>query len=311
MAKPRIAILGTGAPADDCGDALAGQYSVTEQTAEPDALLARADDRDIDAAALCDAEQSLAEQLALADRLLDRHVGVLLLRPTVPHGIEGMGLIERIGGHSLIRLRARPVGHRVSVFKRLFDIVFSLGVLLAGLPAWLLIAAVIFFQDRGPVFFAQDRVGRFGRTFSFLKFRTMWPDADEHREWYEERYGRDGHLFKLADDPRRTPFGKLLRRFSLDEVPQFLHVLTGRMSVVGPRPPLPSEVARYEPWQRMRLAGWMGVTGLWQVCGRSEVPALDDIVLLDALYLHNHSFALDLRIILRTIRVMLSGKGAY
>jgi lipopolysaccharide/colanic/teichoic acid biosynthesis glycosyltransferase len=311
MNKPRIAILGIGLPADATAAALGSRYRLTEQTDDPRRLVDAVRNKDAEAAALCAPDEPLASQLELADRLLVCGADVFILRPSVPHGIEGLGLVERIGDKKLVRLPARPIGHRVSPAKRLFDVAFALIVLLAGLPLWLLIAAIVFVQDRGPVFFVQDRVGRFGRPFRFLKFRTMWPDADRHRGWYEARYGRDGHLFKLADDPRRTPLGGLLRRFSLDEVPQFLHVLTARMSVVGPRPPLPSEVDEYRPWQQMRLAGWMGVTGLWQVCGRSEVRALDDIVLLDAIYLHNQSFQLDARIILRTIHVMVNGRGAY
>ncbi|MFW6158245.1 MAG: sugar transferase, partial [Planctomycetota bacterium] len=237
---------------------------------------------------------------------------VALLRHSVPHGIEGLGLIRKHAGREpLLFLPARRMPPRLSLVKRLFDVVFSAAVLGLGLPAWLLVAAAVKLGDRGPVFFVQDRVGAGGRHFRFVKFRTMVPGADAHHADFEAEHREDGHLFKLRDDPRRTAVGRVLRRFSLDEVPQFLHALSGRMSVVGPRPPLPAEVERYRPWQHLRLRGWVGLTGLWQVCGRSEIRDLNDIVLLDALYLHNHSLLLDLRIVLRTIHVILSRRGAY
>jgi lipopolysaccharide/colanic/teichoic acid biosynthesis glycosyltransferase len=310
--KRRIAIFGDGRPAEQCDRALASDFGVELVTPHRAELDAAVEERKVDLVALCNPDAGLAAQLELADGLLTRGVDTALLRPCVPHGIEGLGLARRwIDGRPLLFLPARPIPHRPAAVKRLFDVVFSAAVLLLGLPLWAAIALGIKLQDGGPVFFAQDRVGPDGSTFRFIKFRTMWPDADEHREWYEQRHGREGHLFKLEDDPRRTAFGRILRRFSLDEIPQFLHALSGTMSVVGPRPPLVSEVGAYRPWQRRRLAGWFGLTGLWQVCGRSEVRDLDEIVLLDLLYLHHHSAALDLRIILRTLRVVLTRHGAY
>jgi len=310
--KKRIAVLGAGELAESLRAEFAPRSDIILTTDEPAAVVAAADRGDVDEAALCNPDAPLAAQLELADELLRRGVGVMLLRPSVPHGIDGLGLVRsRLGGRPLVFLPARPVRHRLSPGKRLFDMLFSAGVLGVGFLPCCLIALLVKLQDRGPVFFVQDRVGPGGRTFRFIKFRTMWPDADAHRGWYEARHGKDGHLFKLKHDPRRTPLGRLLRRFSLDEIPQFLHALSGRMSVVGPRPPLPSEAEQYAPWQRMRLSGWFGLTGLWQVCGRSEIRELDDIVLLDALYLHNHGPLLDLRIILRTMRVVLTRRGAY
>jgi lipopolysaccharide/colanic/teichoic acid biosynthesis glycosyltransferase len=312
ISRKRIAILGHGPASEQCSEALADRFHVVESPHSPSALETLAQQSKIDAVVLADPEAPLSEQLEQADSLLKAGLDVLLLRPEAPHGIDGLGLVlMHIGPWPLLHLRARPVTRRPSLPKRLFDLLFSAVVVLLGaLPAALL-ALIIKLQDRGPVFFVQERVGAGGRTFRFIKFRTMWPDADRHRAWYEQRHGQDGHLFKLADDPRRTPIGRLLRRFSIDELPQFLHVLTGRMSVVGPRPPLPSEVARYRPHQRLRLAGWFGITGLWQICGRAEVRNLDEIVLLDTLYLHNHSARLDLQIILRTLRSVLTRHGAY
>ena len=310
--KKRIAILGPADTAGQCAAQFAVEYDITLTTDQSAELLTHTEEADLEAAALCTPEAPLAEQLDLAQQLLEQGLTVLLLRPSVPHGIEGLGLVRhQVDGRPLLALPARPIGHRPSLGKRLFDIVFSAAVLLLGFPLWLLIALAIKLRDRGPVFFVQDRVGVDGRHFGFIKFRTMWPDADAHRAWYESQHGKEGHVFKLRDDPRRTPVGRVLRRFSLDEAPQFWHALVGQMSVVGPRPPLPSEVVRYRDCQRMRLSGWFGLTGLWQVCGRSEIRDLDDIVLLDALYLHNHTVLLDLHIILRTLHVVLAGRGAY
>lgn len=310
--KKRAAFLGPADAAERCKRELSGDCDLAFTTSDPSALNSMADAGDLDEVVLGNPEDGLAAQLKLASDLLQRHISVAILRPAVPHGIDGLGLVtRRLDGMPLLALPARRSGPRVGTLKRLFDILFSAAVLALGIPLWLFIALVTKLQDRGPVFFAQERIGPRERRFRFFKFRTMWPDAERHREWLEQRHLRDGHVFKVADDPRRTKFGRLLRRFSLDEVPQFWHALTGRMSVVGPRPPLPVEADRYERWQRMRLTGWFGLTGLWQVCGRSEIRNLDDIVLLDALYLHNHSLALDLRILLRTIRVVLAGRGAY
>ncbi len=310
--RPRIGILGPAETLDACAEELSRDHEVVARTESTEELLSNADAGGIDAAALCNPEAGLAAQLELADGLLRRGLAVVLLRPSVPHGIEGLGLARRrVNGQPLLFLRPRPIAHKPAAVKRLIDVLLSAAVLLLGLPFWCLVAIAIKLQDWGPVFFVQERVGTGGRRFRFIKFRTMWPDADAHREWYEKRHGEAEHVFKLKDDPRRTPVGRLLRRFSLDEVPQFLHVLSGKMSIVGPRPPLPVEVERYRPWQRMRLSGWFGVTGLWQVCGRSEIRNLDDIVLLDVLYLHRHSAWLDLRIMLRTVWVVLIQRGAY
>jgi len=319
-ARKRIAVLVAGESAETWRAEFASEFDVALVTDDPAQLRSAVARSEVgasavapgmDAVALCNPLAGLGAQLELAEEFLRCGTDVLLLRPDMPHGIEGLGLVvRRIGGQLLLSLPARRISASVPAMKRLLDLLVSAAVLLAGAPLWLLIATAVKIQDRGPVFFAQDRVGPGGRAFRFLKFRTMWPDADRHRAWYQARHGEPGRLFKLSQDPRRTPVGRVLRRFSLDEVPQLLHVLSGRMALVGPRPPLPAEIERYRPWQRLRLRGWFGLTGLWQVCGRSEVRDLDDVVLLDTLYLQNASLALDLRILLRTAHVVLSGRGA-
>lgn len=208
-----------------------------------------------------------------------------------------------------------------SVAKRAVDIVFSLAVLLFGLPFYLLIAALIKLTSEGPVLFVQARVGRDGTPFEFYKFRTMMADNcdDSHREFAEnfikgqkmEKCNETGRpMFKIKGDPRVTSIGRFLRRTSLDELPQFINVLKGEMTLVGPRPPVIYEIAHYSEWHQGRLKVKPGLTGLWQVSGRSTVP-FDEMVMLDLYYIENWSLTLDLNIILRTIPVMLFGYGGY
>jgi lipopolysaccharide/colanic/teichoic acid biosynthesis glycosyltransferase len=196
------------------------------------------------------------------------------------------------------------------MLKRGFDIVFGLVALVFSLPLMVVSAALIFLEDGRPVVFRQHRVGRNGRLFEMLKFRTMIKDAEQLQGQLGKR-NLDGELIpKVKDDPRVTRVGRLLRRFSLDELPQLFHVLAGTMSLVGPRPELPELAESYEPWQRKRFSVLPGITGWWQVNNRSDQPMqlhIDD----DLYYIHNYSIWLDLKIILRTIWVVLSGKGAY
>jgi exopolysaccharide biosynthesis polyprenyl glycosylphosphotransferase len=181
-------------------------------------------------------------------------------------------------------------------------------VLLAPLLA--IIAFAIKIDSMGPVFYRQERVGKDGRRFNMLKFRSMCEDAELRLGTLKQHNEATGPLFKMRCDPRVTRVGRILRRWSLDELPQLLNVLRGEMSLVGPRPPLPAEVEQYEDWELGRLRAVPGLTGLWQVSGRSEVP-FHDMVRLDLHYIRNWSLALDLEILLRTIPAVLSNRGAY
>jgi lipopolysaccharide/colanic/teichoic acid biosynthesis glycosyltransferase len=205
--------------------------------------------------------------------------------------------------------------------KRIMDIVGSSLLLILGLPLFVLIAIAVKATSKGPVFFKQQRVGRFGRHFTFLKFRSMRDrnDHSEHRQYVTqliagkaERKSAEGNsegVFKLVNDSRITPLGKFLRKTSLDELPQFLNVLKGEMSLVGPRPPIPYEVAAYQTWHRSRvLQVKPGITGLWQVTGRSRV-SFDDMVRLDLQYANFWSPWLDFKILIRTPAAVI--KGAY
>jgi lipopolysaccharide/colanic/teichoic acid biosynthesis glycosyltransferase len=161
----------------------------------------------------------------------------------------------------------------------------------------------------GPIFYLSERIGKRGRVFPCVKFRTMVCDADKMRADVMHLNERDGVLFKVSNDPRITPLGRLLRKYSLDELPQFFNVLRGDMSIVGPRPPIASEVREYKLSHLRRLDVTPGITGLWQVIGRQD-PSFDSYISLDVTYIENWSILLDLVIILRTIRVVLAGTGS-
>ena len=195
--------------------------------------------------------------------------------------------------------------------KRFVDIVFSFAALVVLSPLFLVLAVIIKLTSPGPVFFVQARVGRYGKTFSFYKFRSMYEDAEARKAALMSRNeSADGVIFKMADDPRITPVGKILRKTSMDELPQFLNVLFGDMSLVGPRPPVPSEVRQYSLEALKRLNVRPGLTCLWQVSGRSDIPFKEQ-VRLDKEYISSRSFVRDLVILFRTIPAILSGKGAY
>jgi lipopolysaccharide/colanic/teichoic acid biosynthesis glycosyltransferase len=194
--------------------------------------------------------------------------------------------------------------------KRLLDVVLATAGMLVAIPLLAVAAVAIKLDSPGPVFHRAARVGRGGRRFTFLKLRSMRADAEELRGLLLHRNITQGPTFKLHDDPRVTRVGRLLRKTSLDELPQLFHVLRGDMSLVGPRPPFPEEVEHYEPWMRRRLEVRPGLTCLWQIRGRSDLP-FDEWMRLDVEYVERCSFPLDLKILVLTVPAVLSGKGAY
>jgi exopolysaccharide biosynthesis polyprenyl glycosylphosphotransferase len=215
-----------------------------------------------------------------------------------------------VGGLMTLSINAVRLTRSQAIAKRTFDIaVSSVGLLLVW-PVLLAVAIAIKLDDGGPVLFRQQRVGRHRQPFTLLKFRSMVKGAELQLADLAARNEADGPLFKLRDDPRITRVGRLLRRYSLDELPQLFNVLKGEMSLVGPRPPLPDEVARYEDWQFDRLEVRPGITGLWQVSGRSEL-SFDEYVQLDLFYIENWSLAYDLFMVVKTVPMLLSPKGAY
>ncbi len=218
--------------------------------------------------------------------------------------------VAEINGIPLIGLREARLRGGGQLVKRAVDIVgASLGLLLLS-PLLLLIALAIKLDSPGPILVEQVRIGRFGRPFKFYKFRSMYEKADQDLPKLLDQNEADGPIFKMRNDPRRTRVGRWLRRFSLDELPQLFNVLRGEMSLIGPRPPFPHEVERYQEWHRRRLEVPPGITGLWQVSGRSELP-FDEMALLDIWYIENWSLGLDLKIALRTIPAIVFGSGAY
>ena len=193
--------------------------------------------------------------------------------------------------------------------KRAFDVAAAAVALVVLSPLLVVVALLVKLSDGGPVFFAQTRVGLRGRTFRMLKFRSMVVHAERLRPRLEVRNESNGPVFKMKLDPRVTPIGKVLRRYSLDELPQLINVLRGEMSIVGPRPSLPREVARYEPWQYRRFAVRPGLTCLWQVSPTRYRISFDDWMRLDLKYVDEWSLRLDFGLVLRTFRVVLAGTG--
>lgn len=194
--------------------------------------------------------------------------------------------------------------------KRGFDLVFAALLLVALFPLFVIVAALVKLTSRGPVLYRSERIGHGGRPFLFLKFRSMYTGAELRRHLLEAENEKGGPIFKMRRDPRITPVGRFLRKYSLDELPQLWSVIRGEMSMVGPRPPLRSEVEQYDDYARRRLCVKPGMTCYWQVMGRSDLT-FDEWMALDHRYIEEMSFACDLRIILLTPIAVLRGRGAY
>lgn len=194
--------------------------------------------------------------------------------------------------------------------KRAMDIFGSASLLVALSPVFLLTALAIKWEDRGAVFYSQTRVGKWGKLFKLYKFRSMVPNADKLKDQLLERNETGGVIFKIKDDPRVTRVGRVIRKLSIDELPQLWNVLRGDMSLVGPRPPVPREVAEYTHSDRRRLDAIPGITCIWQVSGRSEID-FEGQVRLDVQYIESQSILVDIKLLLKTIPAVLFGKGAY
>src|SRR6185312_10253961 len=248
-----------------------------------------------------------------------RHGVEFRIAPSLFNCLPSKTEVDQIGALPMIRLFREPLSDFARGSKRLSDLFIASLALGLLSPFWLFIALLIKLDSKGPVFYAQERVGMDGRIFVVYKFRTMHMNADSeiHREYQrkfiaghaEANVGEDGQpAYKLRNDPRITRVGRVLRRFSLDEVPQLINVLRGDMSVVGPRPPLPSEFKQYRLDHLRRLDVVPGITGLWQITSRQD-PSFDNYIALDLEYIENWSLGLDLKILLRTIPAVLKGTG--
>ncbi|GAB4259865.1 sugar transferase [Thermincola ferriacetica] len=218
--------------------------------------------------------------------------------------------VGQLGPVPYMRIVKTPMQGMPLVFKRLFDVIVSLTGIVVLSPLMLATALAIKLDSPGPVLFRQKRVGKNGQLFDFYKFRSMVPNAEELLAELAAANEADGPVFKIKEDPRITRVGKFIRKYSIDELPQLFNVLKGDMSLVGPRPPLPNEVDQYGDFEWRRLEVIPGITGLWQVSGRSDL-SFHKWMELDIYYIENWSFWLDLKILLQTVPVVLTGKGAY
>lgn len=264
------------------------------------------------------AEEVLAENLPeteLASGLywqLQRSGITLRLIPSSLELLHRRGVPEIMAGVPTIRVEPTFLGGWDYRLKRIIDRVGALAGLLLLFPLFLGVAIAIKLTSPGPVFYCQERMGLHGNVFQMWKFRTMVPNAASLQAQLEQQNeSQDGILFKIKQDPRITPIGRFLRRTSIDELPQLFNVLLGQMSLVGPRPLPLRDVERFDPWHHTRHQVLPGITGLWQVSGRSTIDAFNDAARLDLYYIDNWSLNLDLDILLETVKIVLFGKGAY
>jgi exopolysaccharide biosynthesis polyprenyl glycosylphosphotransferase len=252
-----------------------------------------------------------AEKELVIDMVEEARVAGIDVRvvPDMYDGLAWNARVEYIGQFPTIPLHRRdfPIGG--ILVKRVLDITVSTIALVVGLPVMLAIAIAVRMDSEGTTFYKAQRIGRKGRAFSCYKFRTMVHNADKLKAELEHMNERDGVLFKIANDPRITRVGRVLRKYSLDELPQFYNVLKGDMSLVGPRPPMAAEVEQYDIAHLRRLDVLPGITGLWQVEARQD-PSFDSYISLDTAYVENWNLMMDLRILARTVGVVLSGTGS-
>jgi lipopolysaccharide/colanic/teichoic acid biosynthesis glycosyltransferase len=257
---------------------------------------------------------------------LDPSVADLILGPIAPATIEPIvdigdpssptvelpaGIVlEAVSGEQMDVVASIQAAPWRLIAKRGMDIVGSLLALLVVSPVLLIAALAVLLTSSGPIFFVQERIGRGGRPFRMYKFRSMTHDAVDRRIHHEHANERTGPIFKIRRDPRITPVGRIMRKLSIDELPQLVNVFLGDMSLVGPRPPLPGEFRRYGVREMQRLSVTPGMTCIWQVSGRSEVD-WDDWIELDLEYIRTWSLLLDVKLLLLTIPAVLSGRGAY
>jgi exopolysaccharide biosynthesis polyprenyl glycosylphosphotransferase len=257
---------------------------------------------------------AISEHEVRTCNLISRRMGITLSWAfALPEINSNLTLSSEFGIH-VVELNPVTFSRWDRLVKRAFDLVVTSASIVLLMPVLLAIATLIKMTSQGPVLYTAPRVGRGGRYFTFLKFRTMY--AGSSRELLEGANEKDGHLFKMRQDPRVTPLGRILRRYSLDELPQLFNVVLGDMSLVGPRP-LPAEdldpdglSAQFAAWSEQRASVSPGITGLWQIRGRSELP-FTDLIRYDMEYVHNWSLALDMKILLQTPMFVLSGRGAY
>jgi exopolysaccharide biosynthesis polyprenyl glycosylphosphotransferase len=248
------------------------------------------------------------DEILHAIRLIKAYGLKVTVLPRLLEVVGSSSIFEDVDGLTMLGLRSYGVSASSALLKRAVDVIGAAAVLIGLAPLMGMIAIAVKLSSPGPVFFKQRRIGRRGQIFNILKFRTMVKDAEAIKGQLRHRNEAEGGLFKIADDPRITTIGRILRKTSLDELPQLLNVLSGSMSLVGPRPLVQDEDALIEGWQRRRLAVKPGMTGLWQIFGSSRIP-MDEMVKIDYLYGANWSLWLDLKILLRTVPYVLQRRG--
>lgn len=223
---------------------------------------------------------------------------------------HGNKTLNRVGKYAVVTFARNIISTRGMIMKRLLDIAGSIvGMVILGI-ATIFVAPAIKLESPGPVFFGQTRIGRNGRRFTFYKFRSMYQDAEQRKKELMAQNEVQGLMFKMENDPRITKVGKFIRKTSIDELPQFWNVLKGDMSLVGTRPPTVDEFERYEAKHKCRLSMTPGLTGLWQISGRSDIKNFDEVVQLDMHYIDDWSILKDIKILLLTVKVVLTGKGS-
>ncbi len=225
-------------------------------------------------------------------------------------GISGEKRVYSLEGYNVIAFSSRLFDYRLILIKRLIDIVGSIVGLIITFLIGIVLAPILLHDSPGPLIFKQKRVGKNGRIFNIYKFRSMYTDAEERKADLMDRNEVDGPMFKMDNDPRVTKVGAFIRRTSIDELPQFWNVLKGDMSLVGTRPPTVDEYVKYNYYQKRRISFKPGITGLWQISGRSDIKDFNEVVKLDLEYIDNWSLTLDIKIIFRTIVVVLKQRGA-
>ena len=249
------------------------------------------------------------EILEILEDLKTLDVTVLLFPGFFEFSLRRLSVRE-IGGVPLMQVS--NIGFfGVNLFlKNLIDYVLGSIIFIIFIPIYLFVGMLIKIDSKGPVFFEQKRMTKECRIFYMYKFRTMYVDAEKRLKDLMKYNEADGPLFKMKNDPRITRVGRFLRKFSIDELPQIINVLKGELSLVGPRPPIPSEVEKYDEWEMKRMNVKQGITGLWQISGRSDL-SFEEMARLDLYYIQNWSIEMDIKIIIKTIPTVLFGKGAY
>jgi len=233
------------------------------------------------------------------------HINIDRISSRMPNAV-----VEEINGFTVVTTSINTVTTRQIVLKRLVDIAAGIAGMMAATVAYIVFAPIIYIQSPGPIFFSQVRVGRNGRQFKIYKFRSMYMDAEERKKELMAHNKMSGLMFKMDDDPRVIPIGRFLRSTSIDELPQFFNILKGDMSLVGTRPPTYEEYLQYDYHHKSRLAAKPGLTGMWQVSGRSNITDFEEVVALDTEYIKNWSLGLDLKIIFKTALVVLGRVGS-